>query len=444
MRLFVLALLLVAACSNQPAVTSVVPPLPPITTTVPGEVSFGMQGCRNPPVTFSIVCEVHDVLTTQFRRPLTPGVLAAAAAAGVRSYEGDGDGIGSFVCAVPTRDYEDFCTAVADAGSPIADLTEAAVAAMAEATGDPYTQYLPPEVVAAAGEAGYIDGVGLLFDVKNSVGSRCRRVEGPCRTVVVAVSPDSPAFRAGLAPEDVVVAADGVSLDGLSPEEVIGVFHGPPGTELSLDVDRGEQGLTVTIVRTEVADPLTYAELVGDAGYLRLPDFTLENAVLLHYQLESLLNGGARSLVLDLRDNPGGLIAATVVVASEFLSGGLVVVTDGPEGVVEYNVEEGGLATKGIPLTVLVNEGSASASEVLAGLLQERGRALLVGATTFGKGSVQIPVSLRNRGVLRVTIAGWATPEGTDVGGVGVAPDVALDLPRELAVAELVALVERG
>jgi carboxyl-terminal processing protease len=136
------------------------------------------------------------------------------------------------------------------------------------------------------------------------------------------------------------------------------------------------------------------------------------------------------------------LIAATVVVASEFLSGGLVVVTDGPEGITEYHVEEGGLATSGVPLTVLVNEGSASASEVLAGLLQERGRARLVGATTFGKGSVQIPVRLRNQGILRVTIAGWITPQGTDVEGVGVVPDVALDLPRGLPVAELLALAE--
>jgi len=115
----------------------------------------------------------------------------------------------------------------------------------------------------------------------------------------------------------------------------------------------------VTIVRTEVADPLVYGELVGQTGYLRLPDFSLENAVLLHYQLEALLNAGARRLVLDLRDNPGGLIAATVVVASEFLSGGLVVVTDGPEGITDYHVEKGGLATSGVPLTVLVNEGSA-------------------------------------------------------------------------------------
>ncbi len=449
MRPTAIALLLVAACSNEQAVISVAPTVPASTTTAPpAEVLFEMQGCRNPPVTFTIVCETHDVLTTQFRRPLTPDVLAAAAVAGVRAYDGDPatESVESFVCAIPALEYDDFCVTVAaratDGPYELADLTEAAVAAMAEAAGDPYTWYLPPDVVRAAGESGYIDGVGFLFDVKNSVGSRCRRVEGPCRTVVVAVSPDSPASRAGLAPDDVVTAADGVSVDGLSPKDLVDVFYGPPGTEMSLDIDRGDQDLIVTIVRTEVADPLVYGELVGQTGYLRLPDFSLENVVLLHYQLEALLNAGARRLVLDLRDNPGGLIAATVVVASEFLSGGLVVVTDGPEGITEYHVEEGGLATSGVPLTVLVNEGSASASEVLAGLLQERGRARLVGATTFGKGSVQIPVRLRNQGILRVTIADWSTPQGTDVGGVGVVPDVALDLPRGLPVAELVALAE--
>jgi carboxyl-terminal processing protease len=162
----------------------------------------------------------------------------------------------------------------------------------------------------------------------------------------------------------------------------------------------------------------------------------------LHGALLDLLDRGISRLVIDLRDNPGGALDATVNIASEFLSGGVVVRTESPDEETNYPVENGGIATNSnLEIAVLVNRGSASASEVLSAILQERNRAVIIGENTFGKNTVQQRFGLSNGGALRLTVARWVTADGVDFGDGGVTPDIEADLGPSLTVSEMVAQV---
>lgn len=184
------------------------------------------------------------------------------------------------------------------------------------------------------------------------------------------------------------------------------------------------------------------SEVVGGVGYLKLNLFTDTSDRQFHTALLELLDSGIARLVLDLRDNPGGALDATVNIASEFLSGGVVVRTQAPDEDTDYPVEFGGIATDSeLEIVVLVNRGSASASEVLSAALQERQRAVIIGENTFGKNTVQQRFNLSNGGALKLTVARWVTAEGADFGGDGVTPDINADLDTGLAVSEVVAEV---
>ena len=188
--------------------------------------------------------------------------------------------------------------------------------------------------------------------------------------------------------------------------------------------------------------PVVESEVVGGVGYLKLNLFTDTSDRQFHAALLELLDSGIARLVLDLRDNPGGALDATVNIASEFLSGGVVVRTQAPDEDTNYPVENGGIATgSDLEIAVLVNRGSASASEVLSAALQERQRAVIIGENTFGKNTVQQRFGLSNGGALKLTVARWVTAEGADFGGDGVTPDINAELDTGLAVSEVVAEV---
>jgi carboxyl-terminal processing protease len=195
----------------------------------------------------------------------------------------------------------------------------------------------------------------------------------------------------------------------------------------------------VTITRAAVVIPVVESETVGDAGYVRLNLFTDGAGDQFEEAVSRLLGQGVDSLVVDLRDNPGGLLDTAIEVASVFLADGDVVVTQGPESTTSYEVSGEPIVPADLDVVFLVNRGSASASEVVSAVLQERGRATVVGESTFGKNTVQQRFGLANGGALKLTIARWVTPGGLDFGGVGVRPDVEKRLEGDLPVDQVVA-----
>jgi carboxyl-terminal processing protease len=425
---------------------STAPTVATTTTTTPlRDVEVTMAGCSAPPVTFALLCEVVDLVRSYHVNPPDDLALAIAATAGIRDFSSTETeplprGI---TCAVPGPDFASFCEEVEERMetdlTPLKPMVESAVASMLVDTVDPYTMYIPPELSGAVGEDGIIPGLSMVTGALNAVGSPCVRIEAACPLQVVTVLGDGPADAAGLLKGDVIEAVDGEELIGRTVIEVAGMMSGEAGTELKLEINRGGTRMTVQLVRADVTALPISIEMVGTTGYVRLPEFGLDAHWYFHFALESLIDAGARRLVLDLRDNPGGFLFSVSIIGSEFFSTGLLYRTAGPHESLEYPAVEGGIAHS-IPVITLVNGSSASAAEILAAVLQERNRSVVVGAPTFGKNLVQMPFELHNGGFLRVTTAFWTTPDGASVAENGVVPDVLLELGPDLTVPEIVDL----
>jgi carboxyl-terminal processing protease len=205
---------------------------------------------------------------------------------------------------------------------------------------------------------------------------------------------------------------------------------------------RGDELFTVTITRAAIEIPIADWTVIEDVGYLQLNLFTNNSDEVVHEALRELLEDGATSLVFDLRNNPGGSLDSSVEIASEFLGDGLVLRTESPDSVIPYEVRGGGVLTDpSFPVRILVNRGSASASEVVSGALKETGRALVIGESTFGKNTVQQRFPLSHGGAIKMTIARWVTPSGIDFGEDGISPDIEAEIPLDLTPEEIVALV---
>lgn len=409
-----------------------------------------ISDCTTPPVDFSLLCEVFELITeNHVDRPLDPAGLAAGAALGIGAHTGSGAGSGpvpaTMRCAIPDPAFVEICDVV-ESGIESGTLSvpaaiEDAVSTMIEFSLDPFTYYIPPELAGELSPDGIVSSVGLLVTIIDPVGSVCRFIDGACQLEVTFASTAGPAAVAGVQAGDIITAVNGQPVDGLSLIDIVGQLSGPEGSVVALNVERDETSLPLEIERTAVNPPTVDIELTeSGVGYIKIPDFEADIPGLVHDGLTELLEGGATSIVVDLRDNPGGFVTSAIYVASEFLPDGVVMLTEGDEDLT-YPILEGGLATEGPRLTVLVNGGSASASEVVAGALQERGRARIVGEPTFGKNTVQIGFSLRNDGELRVTIARWTTPEGTSVANTGLTPDDMVEIPEDLSTEELIELV---
>jgi carboxyl-terminal processing protease len=228
-----------------------------------------------------------------------------------------------------------------------------------------------------------------------------------------------------------VVIVDGEDVDGWTVDEVVARVRGPAGTDVTLGLLRAGRVIEKTITRAEVVVPVVISEMAEPGiGYVALSSFTDNSAAQVHEALDTLLAEGADRIIFDVRNNPGGSLTASVRIASEFLSDGLVLRTESPSEKKEYPVQAGGAATDpDIEIVVLVNRGSASASELVSAVLQERGRATVIGEPTFGKNTVQQSFNMSNGGALNVTIARWITPEGRDSGIFGVQPDIEPELP---------------
>ncbi len=244
---------------------------------------------------------------------------------------------------------------------------------------------------------------------------------------IVSVLPATPALRSGLQRGDVIRTIDGAPVVDMTSDDAVARIKGPEGTEVSLGVVRDGESLNFTIERAEIELPNLLARIIDeDLGYLRLFGFARGAAEQLRDELDGLIDDGAKGIVLDLRDNGGGLFSEAVEVASAFIENGEIVTYKArAEEDVVYEAE--GDAYQDLPLVVLVNEGTASASEIVAGALQDRDRAMVIGTQTYGKGSVQEVLPLPDSSALKLTIARYFTPDGHDLSGAGIEPDVVVD-----------------
>lgn len=285
---------------------------------------------------------------------------------------------------------------------------------------DPYTSYLSPERYLAFNLS--LHGQEPDFE---GIGASVTEVEG--QIVVLGPLPGSPAFDAGLMPGDVVVSVDGRSIEDLTLEETVALIRGPNGTEVVLGVSRAgiSRPVEIPIVRGTISISSVHSHILPSGfGYIRLSSFDAESGPDLRTAISDLRGLGADGFVLDLRNNGGGLVNAAVSVVSEFVEEGEIlrwVDADGNETVEHVNGE--GTAYD-LPLVVLVNGFSASASEVVSGALQDHERARIVGTRTFGKGAVNLLRELESGAGLNITIARWLTPNGRTIEGDGIEPDV--------------------
>jgi len=302
-------------------------------------------------------------------------------------------------------------------------LEYAAIRGVVNSLGDRFTSFMTQDEAARFNDAldGSFEGIGAQVDTTTD-GRGARIVE---------VYPGFPADTAGVRRNDIITAVDGQDVTGLSLTEIITLIRGPRGTKVTLTIRRegADKPLEISVTRARIEIPVVESKMLpGNIGYVKLNEFSRPAPERLRAALQGLLDQKPDGLIFDLRGNPGGLLDVAVDVGSEFLTEGDILIERHKDGREQhYGVRSGGVATA-IPLAVLVNEGSASASEIVAGAIQDEGRGPLVGTKTFGKGSVQLPQTLSDGSMLRVTIARWFTPKGRGIHGAGLEPGVPVSL----------------
>ena len=305
-------------------------------------------------------------------------------------------------------------------------LTAGAIRGMVDALDDPHCEYLPAETyeLSQTHWEGKFEGIGAY------VGEE----EG--NIIIIAPIAGSPAEKAGIRAGDMIMEVDGKSILGMSLTEVVLIIRGPRGTTVTLLVlHEGEsEPEEIKIVRAEIEIPSVLFELREDIAYIQITNFSERTESELVLVLKEADQEGANGIVLDLRSNPGGLLSTVVNVTSRFLEDGIIYY------MVDYQGEKTATSVKrkslrtDLPLVVLVDNYSASGSELLSGALQDNGRAIIAGTKTYGKGSVNVPYRLKDGSGLYVTTARWLTPDGHVIEGQGIEPDYQLDLVGDDAI----------
>lgn len=406
----------------------------PATSAADEERPVRVVGCDPVDPEVEIVCETYDLIRRHYVDPISDAELAEAAAQGLESLEGTTSDA-ELVCAAPTGAFQDTCDLAADRADTGTEAAEAMVFGIAAYGLDPNSVYFDAEARALVEEeqTGEIEGIGALVTAEESETEElCSVISETCRLYIVSTIENTPAEVAGLQPDDVVLGVDGEEITDWTLDEVTATVRGPAGTDVLLTIQRGERVFDVTITRAEFVVPVVVSEVVDDTGYVALNIFTDNSDELFEEAVQDLLDQGVDSLVVDLRNNPGGLLDSAIEVASVFLPDGDVVVTESPEASTSYPVSGDPIVPEDTEVVVVVNKGSASASEVVSAVLQERDRVTIVGENTFGKNTVQQRFPLSNGGALKLTIARWLTPGGLDFGSVGVTPDVERDIETQL------------
>ena len=304
------------------------------------------------------------------------------------------------------------------------DLVEAAINGMLTSL-DPHSGYLPDDnfkkmQVQTTGRFG---GLGIEVTMENGF--------------VKVVSPidDTPAAKAGLQPEDLIVTVDDVSLVGLTLAEAVEKLRGPVGSEIRIMVQRAQdEPFEVSIIRDEIKIKSVRSRLYDTIGYVRITTFSEQTTPGLMNAVDDLYaetDGNLSGIVLDLRNNPGGLLNEAIRVSDAFLEEGEIVSTRGrDDSDIQHAYARAGDITRGLPIVILINSGSASASEIFAGALKDHRRAILMGTRSFGKGSVQTIVPLPGHGAMRLTTARYFTPSGVSIQARGIEPDIEVVLAR--------------
>lgn len=306
-------------------------------------------------------------------------------------------------------------------------LSQGAIEGMLEALDDPYTSYLDADAyeLGLTGLEGKFEGIGAHVGVRDE------------QLLIIAPIAGSPAERAGIRAGDVILEVDGQSTAEMSLAEAVLNIRGDKGTPVELLIlHEGEtEPALIEVVRDVIEVPSVRFEMKGDIALINITNFAETTYEEMAPVMEQIAGNGATGVILDMRSNPGGLLKAVVDTAGYFLEDGLVVVhVVDKEGQRTSQYAERHAAATDLPMVVLVDSYSASGSEVLAGALQDHNRATVAGTVTFGKGSVNILLPLKDGGGLYVTTARWLTPAGNLIEGVGLTPDVELDLENLDAV----------
>jgi carboxyl-terminal processing protease len=361
---------------------------------VRGGGSAGTGSCSAPSEAFAALCEAYDKLKTEYVDTLDDAKLAEGAIQGMFQY----------------------------------------------GVADPFSGYMPPQQYQQAlGDlSGKFTGIGAEMAMKNLADpgnlAACTELSDTCVLVVVAPISGSPAEAAGLKAGDLVTAVDGTTVNGTQMQDQITKVRGPVGTKVTLTIKRDARTFDVTITRAEITmREVTTRMIDSHIGYIALHGFSQSSSDQFHEALAGLLADGADKIIFDLRDNPGGYIEAARKIASEFVASGPIFSQESSgDKITRWEATGSGAATDtGIPVVVLTNEGSASASEIVAAALKESGRATVIGQHTFGKNTVQVWVPLENDGGVRITISRWFTPDHNSVHPDGVLPDITVDVPAE-------------
>lgn len=300
-----------------------------------------------------------------------------------------------------------------------------AISGMLASLGDKHTSYMDPVMYEQqnAPLQGEYEGIGAWVDVTGEY------------VIIISAMPGSPAEEAGLKPDDQIRGVDGEDMTGIQGDLVLRRILGEAGTPVILTVYRKSNDTTfdVTIVREKITIPSVTGEMLDNGiAYVQLVNFGEKTTQDLKKILNDLMKENPKGLILDLRNNGGGYLNTAIEVSSQFVSESPIMIEEFGDGErITYKAKPNGIATK-IPLVVLINEGSASASEITAGAIQDHQRGVLVGKTSYGKGSVQNWVSLQNdQGAIRITIARWLTPNERQINEVGLTPDFEVEITEE-------------
>jgi carboxyl-terminal processing protease len=303
-------------------------------------------------------------------------------------------------------------------------MTYGAIQGVVSMLGDQHTHFDDPvrANLQATELDGKFEGIGATVEMQNG------------RIVIVTPLKGRPAEKAGLLPGDIVTQIDGKSTEGLSLTEAISRIRGPKGTQVTLTVVRANSPtpIDITITRATIeVEAVTTKKFDNGIVYLSLSEFTAPASDEVDKALRDLLKDNPKGLIFDLRGNPGGYLNTAITIVSEFISDGVVLSeVDKSGNKRDHRAVTGGRATK-IPLAVLINKGSASASELVSGAIKDRKRGILIGETTFGKGSVQVSHTLSDKSRFTVTVRHWLTPNGHDIHEKGIDPDIFVPGPTE-------------
>ena len=299
-----------------------------------------------------------------------------------------------------------------------------ALKGLVSSIGDPYTVFMDPKIAREFQDdlKGTFEGIGAEIGIKNDV------------LTIIAPLPDMPAEKAGLRAGDLVLAIDENSTMGISIDEAVNKIRGPKDTDVILAIKReGEDKVReITITRGKIIVSSVRTELRDDGLYLiKITNFNDDTKKLFDQAVREIIENNPEGIILDLRNNPGGYLDTAIEISSEWIEDSVVVSEKYSDGRMIEHLARGRARLKGFPAVILVNQGSASASEIVSGALQDYGEGVVIGKQTFGKGSVQTLNKFDDGSSVKITVAKWLTPNGRSINDEGIMPDYEIDLTHE-------------